>query len=914
MAMRILSYTSIEQLYAKDSIFLKEYADAIHITATATLRKGLVEHNRATRWIKAPILSFGQMVKYIGNRWFQAETLLKQSITLTQAYEQFSQETNNKKLFAAFDRNQQQLLTTLRALVESGVTPQQLEKSGAALSEEEQMLLGLWKKVMDQQAIRQYNDWFKNFKNPNKTESYVREILVNTVKDAYKEKNRRKGINSLPYVTAPDIYKKLEKELKGDNIKIQDAVSQIKAEEVVADTFTRKKVIVFHGFYFITPVQKRFLKILEESNIEVVHLIYYDSRYPKIFETVRRFLPMDHSEAVSSFNIPMNVNAIALGKAIHGDFKNMPVLRETTYTVFQQLYQLKEYVVKNPAEKLFSPRATAMEKYFNDLTTAATAELKDYPIGQFLIDLHRLSNSSYELTQEKYVHTDEVDAQILLRLFNSGYLSIPLDDGTVVQGKSLVKALMQMRNRFAKCRTFEDWKTELTYFVEQKTLLERHLIPENVTTSEEDKLYLYPHRDISYYNVLTEELEQILKGISILESFYNRLYTGTNLSIKNYIKQMEVILFKHISPNLSTEEHDMAEAIMEQIRALDQQEFEGINRKDIIKGLAFYLSHAHKESETIEKVEDSNQASFPKAIGSLVDVDGFMFEENRQLHLAFMDNKALPLSQGFSLWPLREETIESIVKMPTKNTLGQLQIRKEMTGSITAYLLYMAMQKATNINFSIVKNVENEHHLVAAFYLQLMGVQAKSYTRDEQSFTDEQYDEQAATPVDLQLNNLPSHHIVDQTYTHCQRRFIVSYLSQRRPSFSSDFHLRFLYQGIIQHYEAIYRKSSGVKKLSQLHQNRVRSLVDNMFPQWTKTRKDLYYRDKRDFHSTTVEVKGNQFYTMPRPISLFGLSKVDVISENTYVPKNKKERAGKCVYCPFKLSCRESLEVVKDDE
>lgn len=914
MTMRILSYTSIEQLYAKDSIFLNEYADAVHIAATATLRKGLVEHNKATRWIDAPILSFGQMVKYIGNRWFQAETLLKQSIRLTQAYEQFAQETNNKKLFAAFDRNQQQLLTTIRALVEAGVTPQQLEKSDVVLSEEEQMLLALWKKIMSQQNIQQYNNWFKNFSNPTKTEGYVREILVNTVKDAYKEKNRRKGINSLPYVTAQDIQEKLKQEHKGDSLKIQDALSHIKAEEVIADTFDQKKVIVFHGFYFITPVQQRFLKILEDSDIEVVHLIYYDARYPKIFETVRQFLPMNHSEAVSSFDIPMNTNAIAFAKAMHGDFQNMPMLRETTYTVFQQLYQLKEYVSTNTTEKLFAPRATAMEKYFNDLTTAATAELKDYPIGQFLIDLHRLSYSSYELPHEKYVYSDEVNAQILLRLFNSGYLSIPLEEGTVVQGKSLVKALMQLKNRFAKCRTFEDWKKELTYLIEQKTLLEQHLIPTNMIVNEESELYLYPHRDISYYNVPTVQLEQILKGISILESFYNRLYTGTNLSIKNYIEQMEVILFNHLSPNLSAEEHEMTEVIMEQIRSLDQQEFEGINRKDIIKGLAFYLSHANKESEAVEKVEENSQTSFPKAIGALVDVDGFMFEANRQIHLAFMDNKAMPLSQGFSLWPLREETIESLVKLPTKNTLGQLQLRKEMTGSITAYLLYMAMQKATTIKFSIVKNVENEHHLVGSFYLQLMKLKAKPYNRDEASMMDEQYNEQTAIPVDLRLSDISSHHIVDQTYTHCQRRFIVSYLLQARPAFTNDFHLRFLYQGIIQHYEAIHRKFSAPKTLNQLEQKRIRSLVDNMFPQWTKTRKDLYYRDKEVYHSKLEDVNGIQFYTMPRPISLFGLTKVDVNSENTYIPKDKKNRANKCMYCPFKLSCRESLEVVKDNE
>lgn len=914
MAARILSYMSIEQLYSKDSIFYNEYADAVHIAATSTLRKGLVEHNQTTRWVKAPILSFGQMVKYIGDRWFQAETLLKQSIGLTQAYEEFAQEINNTKLFSAFDKNQQQILSTIRALVEAGVTPEQLEQCNVVLSEEEKMLLTLWGKVQHLPSIQQYNKWFEGFSNPDKTATFVQNVLVHTVKDAYKEKNRRKGINSLPYVTAPGIYQKLDQKYKGDRVKIQDEMVYEKAKEVVADTFGKRQVLVFHGFYFITPVQQRFLEILEASNIEVVHLIYYDERYPKVFETVRQFLPMKQSEKVSSFNIPMNTNAIAFAKAMHGDFLNIPKLRNTTYTVFQQLYQLKDYVANNPDEKLFSPRASSMEKYFNDLTTAANAELKDYPIGQFLIDLHRLSKSSYELQQEKYVHSDEVDVQILLRLFNSGYLSIPISDGKFVQGKSLVKPLMYLKSRFAKCRTFEDWKAELMYFIEQKVLLEKYLTPQNVTRNEDNELYFFPHRDLSYYNVSTEQLQQVLKGICILESFYNRLYTGTNLSIKQYIAQMDAILSKHLSPNLSPEDSEMAQNIMEQIRSLDQQEFEGINRKDIIKGLAFYLSHANKKSEAVEKVEDSNQASYPKAIGALVDVDGFMFEANRRLHFAFMDNKALPLSQGFSLWPLREDTVEGLMQPSFKNTLKQLQLRKEMTGSITAYLLYMAMQKATTIHFSIVKNVENEHHLVGSFYLQVMKLQAQSYERDGANTMDEQYEKQEAMPFDLQLTSRFSHHVLDQTYGHCQRRFIASYLLQVRPAFTSDFHLRFLYQGMIQHYEAVYRKQLNEKNLNQLHQEQVRQLVDNLFPQWTKTRKDFYYRDKLDFKITTVEVEQNKFYTMPRPLSLFGLNKIaSVPAESSYVPENKQVRARKCMYCSFKLSCRESVEVVEDN-
>jgi len=242
-------------------------------------------------------------------------------------------------------------------------------------------------------------------------------------------------------------------------------------------------------------------------------------------------------------------------------------------------------------------------------------------------------------------------------------------------------------------------------------------------------------------------------------------------------------------------------------------------------------------------------------------------------------------------------------------------MRKEMAGSITAYLLYMGMQKASNIHFSLVKNVENEHHLVGSFYLQLMGLQAVPYKAVQTSTMDEQYKVEHNLQVALQLPNRTSHHIVDQTFAHCQRRFIASYLLQTRPTFTSDFHLRFIYQGLIQYYEALSRKHLNRNHLNPEAKIRIRTVIDNLFPQWTQTRKDLYYRDTKTFSVVQTQVGDESFNTMPRPLSLIGLKKLNSINDtNTYVPSNKKTRSQKCMYCPFQLSCRESLGRIKDDE
>lgn len=897
MKQRVLTYSTLEQLYASDSLFANHYADVIHITATTTLRTGLAKSNSGKRWIDAPIISFGQLVKHIGNDWFRSETLLKQSIALTHSYEQHAQTTGNATLFAAFDKNQQNVLLTLRALVEAGVQYEDVLPlaSKMALSEEEQLFMQLWQSFQPVASVKKFTEWFESFNK--KPSAMLEKVLTATLADIYIDKAKRKGSNAIPLLIDKEKMKLLEAECKSDSKKLQRKVSEAKAEEVVMSTFKKRKVLVFHGFYFITPVQQRFFDALKKSNIEVVHVIHYDKNYPRIFETVEKFLPIDQSEPMSSYEGKVNALAIRFAKVLEGDFTSWPDAINTNYFVFQQLYQFKDYVLneQNAEDRVISSRATVMEKYLTGLMSASTAELKDYPIGQFLIDIHRFNMTTYHTEQKQYQHKENIDSQLLLRIFSSGYLFIPLQDGKMIQGKSLVKDLMKLQKRYPTCTTFEQWQLALREFITHKQALEHSMTPPEAKLTPNTELYLYPHRNIGYYNIPVERLEYILAGITFLREFYERIYQDTNLSIKQYIEQMDQFITQRLKPHVTEGDKEIADQVLTQIQALDQEEFEGINRKDIIKGLQFFLSRSDKKNDVTEKVEDGRGALYERAIAPLLDADGLIFEDNRHIHLAFMDNKALPIVQNISLWPLRQKLIDEICQLNNGNTLKQLILRKEMAGSITSYLLYLTMQKATNLKISVVKNIEDEHHLEPSFYLKLMGLQQVNQKVPKLSNEAVQLQYEGAKVQSISLTSRAKNHILNQTIAACQRRFILSYLVQQRPDFSDDFHQTFLYQGLVQYYNALAEKVDYLK---------IRQLIDEMFPQWTATKRAVLYRDAIDFKGTKLDkyiVDGERYLTQKRPLSNFGLKMIEKPEAGPYVASNHT-----CKYCPFKMQCRES--------
>jgi len=911
---KVLTYSNVEQLYASDSIFMKKYNEAIHITATSSLRRALVESNARKRWINAPIISFGQLVKNTGYGWFRSKTMLKQMIELTKIYTDFvkQQEKIDKEVFKAFDRNQQEVLSTMRAIVEAAFTSA-IDLPKTKLTIEENIFFELFSIFEKHKSVKKFRKWFSDFYGGE--EKLLRDALIQTFVDIYEKNETRRASNMIPKVFSKKevndikqhIYKN-EQEEKNRIREIKKEKARRKAQYEFNITFTKKKTLVFHGFYFITPVQQLFFKGLERlSNIEVVHLIHYDKDYPQIFETVERFLDLRNAQQVSDSNFPINTLANKFANSLAGDQTALNI-RTTDYHVFNHIYQFKDYIEQDNSQSeeiILSPRANAVEKYVSDLESAKDAKLKDYPIGQFLLDLHRFSQSDYNLDDGEYNYKEKLNSEVLIRLFNSGYLYIPINYKKVVNGQNLVESLIKLEPIVKNCVTFKQWENTLGKFIKHKKNLQLQSIQKSIKKNkltEDMKLYIYEHQSLAYFNVSVNKLKIILKGIYLLKKFYDLAYEGERLSISKYIEKLQDFMLDNVTRFLKDEnEKKLTSILLRELNELKEDEdFEGINRRDLIKGLSFFLSK--KDEDVTLDTEAIGNSISERKVRPLVDGDGIIFENNRDVHLAFMDNMVLPIGQTISLWPIKEQTLYDIIQTG-KTQLQQLQIRKEMTGSITAYLIYIIMEKATKITISYSTSFEDKSNLYPSFYLQLLELNPRNYNPVADGEIEKHYNAPCTKHIEVLERN--KSFILNKTAYACQRRFVLSFLLQKRPDFESDFHHQFIYSALYSYYRKLAEYSP------ETTEDEIVNFINSMFPQWTDTKKKMMLKQAKNFELDglkTERIDGFRIKTSPRPITLIGLNKNDYKKK----PANFITKSNKCMYCPFVLQCREAGELRGD--
>lgn len=129
------------------------------------------------------------------------------------------------------------------------------------------------------------------------------------------------------------------------------------------------------------------------------------------------------------------------------------------------------------------------------------------------------------------------------------------------------------------------------------------------------------------------------------------------------------------------------------LESLKDDEIESFDRRDLIQGLRYFS----------ENVDDENSNSLfgesllEGRIVSLQDGDFLPFVDNQHVHLAFIDNKSLPLIQNISTWPFNTNSMNLLYEKHMD--LHLIKKRKSLDASISKYLLYLITQNASSIKF-----------------------------------------------------------------------------------------------------------------------------------------------------------------------------------------------------------------------
>ncbi|TCI49689.1 MULTISPECIES: hypothetical protein [unclassified Exiguobacterium] len=875
MGYKVMTYETPEQLMHPDSLF-KSYQDGVHITATNSLKIGMIESNtELIKWLDGPVISFADLAKESGNRWFRSSTELQQFTLLSKVLREHvaGGRVEHAEIHSAVDKNRGLILSTMRMLRESGVTSDWFDKIFEELSSEEKTFVLLYQRMESEGAFSAFDDWILSFEND----------VVGQFAD-------------LLEIVLSNMTKKGDDAFRGGagcNIDTEEDAS-----EIVSKRFLQKRVIILHGFYFLLPIQKRLFDRLSD-HIEVVHIVNHLDGFERGFEPIERFLSYDDTPKVKALNIPYPVNAHAKRflNALNGRIEDSTEPFGEIYR-FRNLYQFKEYAKKDK-HHLVSPKAHVIRGYMSELDEMEKQQLSRYPLGRFLLDVHQLNNGRYDTGSNSYVTSENLAVSRIQRIFQSGFLII---DG--IQATRYLKALMRVSRLLEQENDFDGWISMLDEIREMKMEIETRLKKKyrHFGGDLDHRLYSRPHEMISHLNVSFEELDAIKKGILGVRDLYLKLFKDQQTNIKDYVNILDQHITDEILPGLQNEaDRKVAEEVRTALIDLQESSLETVDQRDLVSGLEFFLAGKPEEDEYVSEMNGRGGKEQGSLVQAMLNSDGLQYAQNRQVHFCVMDQKSFPYTQAMNLWPLKSERTRILFEKSIE--LSQLGIRKELEFEIACYLFYLLMCNGVHLKFSFIKELEKEKSLAPSFYLTLMGLEVTppKPIEIEQNAEKEEEESVLTYPTSIESNVRVFNGVVKKTYNYCAKRVIYSFMFEDRPVFESEFHEGFVFQNLL----LLGKGDDGIISDSWRHG------VNSLFPHLTKTKKDMlnalhqkYWGDKRVWKEQIY--LGGEKYSMPqREITLFGKNPRPMrgYTEKTSELPIKANPGLHCIYCPFEKIC-----------
>jgi hypothetical protein len=886
MTRKVLTYQAPAQLYRSDSLFYREYADSLHIVATNSLKTGLGESMKLGQWITAPIITFAELfTELAGGNWSSSKAQLKQFLTLSEIQSELWRDNpaGNRLIVQSIERNQLQVLKTLRMVTELGLSPTILYDRKDKLTESETIFLEMWNRMLslllrNSKELRLFLDGTKN------VTTTMNIALNNWGTELFTEKKKGAARTIL-------LHKRRISNLLEENWR-----------ESIQKSLAKKKLIL-HGFYFITPIQEKIFQRLEDK-FELVFLNAYDSRFPNAFETVKTFLGIGKNETCNVVDDYVAIHPLA-ARLIESLEGGSQIEVDQKIEVYSDLVHFVEYEKQryvsttgdgNEMDEpyhILTPRAGEIENHLiaNEFIKPSKKKLTDYPIGRFLYRLHQMKSRETDLKNGTEKFTEVVTGETLLDSFSSGCL--------ILKGEDLrryVKSLEKVIPYCKKATKFDTWIEMINDLIIEKKSMEKKIQKTNkhALSSRAHLFHSMPMRQLSYFSVATNDMEKLIEGIRLLKGINDALFGDwdTNKrSIANHFKTLEEMVLKNVEDYFEDDEKEIITNLVDEIEDLKDEELE-FSLKDISKGLLFYLDGSLHEAGETESVSDKVFA-FDQA-------DGAPFRINRKFHLAFADHKALPVSQGYMLWPISRDTLSHLQE--SNPELHLLEERKRQSNSITRYLLYVLLHSSDDVRFSYAKHVGNESRLELALYLKLLNceiIQMERVTKEIETVTKDINKEIDVRDAGWTLS-------MEREAKVCGKRASFSFILNDHTSFQSNFHHRFLYQNLI-------GTLQGLVDFEVIGTKQLRNVVDSWFPQWNDMNRDFLYESaikNRPPKPELIKLNGQKYsqgisYLHLLPTSYAHRNRSEVEKEEVIL---HNANPGKhCRYCPFLSICNDGV-------
>ncbi|MBL0387271.1 hypothetical protein JJB07_11475 [Tumebacillus sp. ITR2] len=783
MATKMIAYANPFEL---ESDMLDPYRDVVHICATNSLRKGVHSFYQCERrYFTGVMVGTGMFLRQFLGDWSKPRTKLLQFAQLSERLLELEEGVRDPKVqmrFRAFRRNQLQVLETMRVLTEIGIDVNRIEVT--VQTEDERFFVELWK-WMDQNGY-----WFRRIRHDLGTRLHNPEILQTTLKEA---------------LCKCDDLSQHQKD------QLPDRIDQI----------------ILHGFYFITPLQHRIFKLFENAGIELVFLNLYDERYKKTFAPVRTFIeawvPYEDWSHLPIFDGP----EISMGEMFANLYES-DRLQDTSHSGYEVTLKphanfhslLDEYTEypngRDGSVEYYSPEHEPLNdrimeyypEYFKERHFLA------YPIGQYLLHLHRMWN---EIRQELIL-----DEQSLFECFASGWLR----EGDH-NGRQYLTDLRDLLPYFQGCRTYCEWAELLEELIDMKKNLSMvwQPVPSSETSSQRfHEMMGDPLLRFSFMKVQEDNLKVVILLVRKLWEQALELFGQKNArtSLSEHFVKLERLLQSGLSDEALLESERAALERLREELASPRDEKEKYRVQDLAVAISLYLSNVF-----------SDEGERDRMIRSFDDLDGVSFLQNKRIHVCGLSEEALPKNQFVLPWPLTRPLLEKLTEIPE---IRMMLYRDKYSSEFARYLFYHVLAFSQEpVSLSWMRDWGGKD-LEESVYVKVLGLPVSEEARSIES-TQSKIEMPLQEEFEIAYNYMEGYPI-DAVAEHelCPRRFFYSYLAKPFPTYQSEFHHQFLMAAMFMLYHELTDRDDD-EAFDQIHK---------LFPLWTdiKLRDIQTYADK----------------------------------------------------------------------
>lgn len=679
------------------------------------------------------------------------------------------------------------------------------------------------------------------------------------------------------------------------------------------------QTLVFHGFYYLTPLQERVIQALEKSGITVKILFCYDERYPYANEIWRVTYSKENGyPPFSEWKQEKGMVKESYGEIFEGRkaaISNKVSIREYA-SVMEFVQEIKK--AKEEGYFVYSSNPNAANEILRDFYPEEYGERKllSYPIGQFVSTLNKM----WDEDRQEII----LDEERLIECFASGWLAV---DGQA--GKEYMQDLMNLLPFFKECETVEEWEERIQLLEKIHetaiALFQKEWDPDE-NTARWQELMGNPFVNFSVFSVDEEKRKIILGLIKRLLNMAKELFVNTQkVHVWEHIRKLDHILKQYeMSNELYEEERELVKALFEKLG--DPSGFrEECYPGDISGALNLYMSGRFQDGEI--------QADRIGMVSPIYHIDAAPVKQHGKVHICLCDMDHMPGGKKQYIWPLTEKYITACYRRTGNPFIKNLRHVMESSYICNRYFLYSAM-KNKDVQLSWITHMDRKI-LAPSIYIKLISeaadipiIPAKRKRTTYQQVQNTAYGQRKTVPYDKMKMPQDTAKEAKMDFAICPMKYVFSYVLEKYPSFHGEFHQNYAVNGLVASLysvmkekgitvEEIYRQvmelfpaMRKVEKRQVLDDLKTDSSFQDQEFQENSELGEMSFTDERlKVHFPNKNVREQAFTEYGKLMTPDGKNDIDFYMTAADMKTNpyKKEKTDVCLFCQQQDFCRHAV-------